>query len=108
MPQVRTIEVHHGGHQESLRQEVRENETFADVLALLLDAGKLGPGEAADFFIFGEDADDEVIITGTLSAEIKRIHIHRCKRIEVTVRYVDQSASHHFTPAATIRKLVKW
>lgn len=65
-----------------------------------------------ELFLFKEDGDD--VIEAHLSlmkAEIGRgtkLHVHRHRRILVTVNYSDKSPSKEFTPGTTVRRVKEW
>ena len=37
-----------------------------------------------------------------------RVHVSRCKKIEVTVNFVGQDAKHHFVPGQRVRAVKDW
>ncbi len=37
-----------------------------------------------------------------------RLHIHRCRRVEVSVRFNGQTATRHFGPSTTIHRVHHW
>lgn len=78
---------------------------------LLQEAVKLGfPADAiVEALVFVEDRDDPADHSSTLvDAGVKegsRIHIHRCRTIEVTCHYNEQTKNQKFSPAARIRRV---
>jgi len=73
--------------------------------ACLAKVGSDGAGMA----LFIEDDDDEVA-----AEKLKhipdglRVHLHRQKKIEVTVRYAGRNATRDFQPATTIARVKRW
>ncbi len=57
---------------------------------------------------------EEEPVAGSFSlehAKVKhhsRVHIHHCKRIEVTVNFKEHSKEHHFAPSATVKQVLDW
>jgi hypothetical protein len=71
------------------------------------------PSEDATVYVVTPEGEEKVFeITATLEAEKihhhSRIHIHRCKKITVTVNFKDLQASMHFPPAVTIHHVHHW
>ena len=74
----------------------------------LLPAGS----DSADFSLTVEDDDGR----GPAAGRVKdldrghgvRVHLHRCKKIAVEVRFSGHSVSHDFPPATTIGHIRKW
>ncbi|CAI9418934.1 hypothetical protein ANOBCDAF_04421 [Pleomorphomonas sp. T1.2MG-36] len=73
---------------------------------------ELGIDVSDDMEIFIDEADEAE--TKNRMAPIKelkhgaRIHVTRCKKIKVTVNYLDQSADHIFAPGKRVRAVKKW
>lgn len=68
--------------------------------------------ESQELQVWVENSDEPLDIDGTLEkAGIKkhsRLHIHRCRRIKVTVNYQNKTETHPFAPSATIGVVKKW
>jgi len=94
--------------------EIDDHATLADLKGAAL--ALLPPGtDVANLSISVEDDDgDEDEATG--SRHIKdlnhgqgvRVHLHRCKQVEVSVRFAGRTEQHHFRPATTIGRIRKW
>lgn len=75
-------------------------------------AQKSLPVPADGGLVFVEEDEEPVAGNLTLeAAKIKhksRVHIHRCKRIEVTVHFKDKTEKRDFAPSATVKRVLKW
>jgi hypothetical protein len=91
------------------------NATVREALAAL--ASKFGGvfeelKNAQNANAFLEDSDKELNLDRTLDEqEIKnrsRLHIHRCRRIKVSVNFNGQTITDSFPPSTTVRRVKKW
>jgi hypothetical protein len=62
--------------------------------------------------VFEEDGDealDETIVIATLDciAGLK-LHLHRCREVEVAVTFAGETVNHAFRPGATIARIKRW
>jgi hypothetical protein len=68
-------------------------------------------GEAA-LFVFEEDSDEalgEAIVVATLDCTAGlKLHLHRCREVEVTVTFAGETVHHAFRPGATIARIKRW
>lgn len=59
-----------------------------------------------------EDIDEEIDVSLTLReagvGERAHVHVSRCKKIEVRVRYGGRTIERSFTPSATIQRVFDW
>jgi hypothetical protein len=60
-----------------------------------------------------EDDDDEAYVLATQVKHLKkeqgiRIHLHRCKHVEVSVRFGAEVVHHQFSPATTVGRVRLW
>jgi len=89
--------------------EVPEHATFGDLQDALAGLGITFDPET---FIFIDEAEQhEHGERRDRVPELKRgcrIHISRCKRITVTVNYLDKTAEHAFPPGARVRAVKAW
>lgn len=95
--------------------EVADNATLADVrraaLAAIPEAQRAKDLEVTferndDDDIDGDDdeeRDDKIDVVDGL-----RIHVSRCKKVEVTVRYFGKSKARKFVPSARIKRVKNW
>jgi hypothetical protein len=87
---------------------VEPNDKVSD---LLQDAVKLGfPADALiEALVFVEDRDEPAAHSSTLGdagvREGSRIHIHTCRRIEVSCNYNGQTKEKEFSPTARVRRV---
>jgi hypothetical protein len=62
--------------------------------------------------IWLEDVDDEIDQSITLESagvkELSHVHVGRCKKIEVSVRFGGETKTRKFAPSARIRRVTKW
>lgn len=63
-----------------------------------------------DAFVFLDD-DDEPAAGTRRFQELKpgtRVHVSTCRRIEVTLNYLDQTISHPFPPGTSLKRVKDW
>jgi hypothetical protein len=83
----------------------------ATVRELLDAAGRFGLGEdrKAGALVFVHEGDDPLDLDAALIAvgirDKHRVHVHRCKKIEVTLHFNEVTEKHHFPPSVTIDKV---
>lgn len=95
--------------------EVADDASIADVrraaLAAIPDASRESDLEVTferhnDEDIDGDDDDDKAgkveVVDGL------RVHVGRCKKVEVTVRYFGKSKARKFAPSARIKRVKNW
>lgn len=83
------------------------NATVRDIADAARSAGALGSDGAARVTI--EDAEEELAAEASLSAagigHRSRIHVHRCRRVAVTVHFNGQTKALDVAPSATIERV---
>lgn len=88
--------------------EIEHGSTFSDLKDLIAKKHNL----KGALLLFLEDGDDPVneaeIICGQKNPAGIKAHVHRCRRIEVTVTYNGESVEAAFPPSTTIARLKKW
>jgi hypothetical protein len=93
------IYIHEGG-----AAKLREIDNGARVRDLL--------GGNADAHAWLQDTDEPLDPERTLADvgidDRKHVHISRCRRVEVSVRYGGESKNKAFSPAATINRVFDW
>src|ERR1035441_3443216 len=80
-----------------------------DDIRHLLKAQDVDVGE--DFAIFVDERDDHEEDDKKPIEGLKhgcRIHVTRCKKIKVTVHYLDKTIDRHFAPGARVRTVKQW
>src|SRR2546425_5941707 len=92
--------------------QVPSNGTVRDILeaaraqALRLDV------EDASLIILVEDAEEALALDLPLEAahlsHRSRVHIHRCRQLEVTVNFNADHKTHAFPPSATVEHVKRW
>lgn len=91
--------------------ELPADATVRDLVAAAVARGFLtaGDGKAA---VFIEDADDALSPGATLAAaginHQGSVHVHRCKKVVVTVHFNGAQKSHAFGPGATVHRVKQW
>jgi len=88
--------------------EVGPEQTLSSVKALILEKH----GLQGDVLIFLEDSDeplDEAVAVRQQAGPTGlKVHLHRCRHIEVDVRFNNETARHRFGPGATIARVKRW
>ncbi|MCK4786172.1 MAG: hypothetical protein KAV87_20610 [Desulfobacteraceae bacterium] len=69
--------------------------------------------DASELSLFIEDDDDDILTQVTHVKELKnehgiRIHLHRCKHVEVKMRFGGEIVDHKFHPATTVGRVRQW
>lgn len=92
--------------------EVNDEATVADLKHAAL--ALLPPGtEASDLTLSVEDDDDDAHSHATHVKHLKkehgvRVHLHRCKQVDVKVRFGAEDVHHKFRPATTVGRVRLW
>lgn len=90
--------------------EVGPHGSFSDLKALLVE--KHGMGSDAEVLMFIEDRDEPVegglLVHEHAKACIIKVHVHRCRHIEVAVTFNGKTVEHRFGPGTTIARVKKW
>lgn len=109
MPTVQLF-LQYEGHPGVELIQLDENATVADLIEA---AGKAGlPDDRKEgASVFAHDADAPLDLTMPLKAagvrDKHRVHVHRCKRVEVTLHFNERTVKLSFPPAATVDKVKK-
>lgn len=103
------IHVHFGGQKEVCSFELAENETVGSLINRLYEEGQLKESKPEEWCACVEDGDDVLARDCKLEhGKHKRIHICRCKKVEVAVIYNGVTKTHPFAPGTTLRKVIEW
>lgn len=88
--------------------EVDEATTFAALHDLI--AKKLGIDDGSILYIEDEDepADGKDIVGKKASRAGIKVHVHRCKKIAVSVHFKDKTVRDDFAPGTTIARIKRW
>ena len=86
-------------------------DTVADIVKIAREHGLSAP-EDAELCVFIENSDvtlelDMKVDEAGLTAR-SRVHIHRCKSVEVTVNYNQDQKKGFFAPSATVDRVKEW
>jgi hypothetical protein len=91
--------------------EVVKQGTVRDVVSAAAAQG-IATATAASSRVFAEDREDEIPLNATLEAagvgDGDSLHIHRCKRIGVTVHFNGNEKSQSFAPGTTVNRVKEW
>jgi hypothetical protein len=99
-----------------------QGEQLGEVQHLALEASStFGVLEAAirekhgivyEAFLFLENGDEVIGELVCISEHARganlKVHVHRCRHIEVTVAFNGRVVEHRFSPAATVAKIKRW
>lgn len=87
---------------------IEADATFAAVKARLIEKH----GIAADALLFAEDEDDplddDARVGDRACAAGLKLHLNRCRRVEVAVTFNGETVDRHFAPSATIVRVKQW
>jgi hypothetical protein len=107
---MKTIDIFY--QREGIREiehlEAAPEQTFAAVKALLVEKHAL----LGEVMIFLEDSDDPVVETLIIlehsgPAGIKA-HLHRCRHVEASVTFNNETVEHRFGPGTTVARVKHW
>lgn len=93
--------------------EIDDGASVADLRKAALDLLPTGADTAdLELSIEDDDGDDHGQARSRVKDLVKehgvRVHLHRCKRIEVSVRFGADEVLHRFRPATTIGRVRQW
>ena len=98
------------GHPRVELVQLDEDATVADLIEAARKAG-LPDDRKEGACVFAHDAEHPLDPTLTLNADgvrdKHRVHIHRCKKVEVTLHFNERTEKLTFPPAATVDKVKK-
>jgi hypothetical protein len=88
--------------------EFGPDDSFSTLKALLIEKH----GLKGDVLLFLEDSDEPIdetlIVREHVGPAGVKAHLHRCRHIEVDVRFNSETAHHRFGPGATIARVKRW
>ncbi|MQB46042.1 hypothetical protein [Rhizobium sp. ICMP 5592] len=88
--------------------ELEHDATFAILKTSLIEKH----GVARDALLFLEDEDEPLnettLVKERASAKGLKVHIHRCRHVEVTVTFNGETAERRFSPSATVARVKRW
>ena len=88
--------------------EISPDHTFSVLKAVLIEKH----GLETDVLIFLEDADEPVNDLLTVEAHAShvgaKIHVHRCRHVEVSVTFNNETVHHRFGPGTTVARVKLW
>jgi acetylornithine deacetylase/succinyl-diaminopimelate desuccinylase-like protein len=105
-----TIDIFYQGEgvQEIEHIEFGADGSFGALKAILAERH----GFETDLLIFLEDTDepiDEIILVREhVGPSGVKVHVHRCRHIEVATTFNGETVHHKFAPAATIARVKRW
>lgn len=88
--------------------ELEPDATFAALKLRLIEEH----GVAASALLFVEDDDAPIeghmLVKERASNKGLKVHLHRCRHVEVTVTFNGETVEHRFSPSATVAKVKRW
>jgi hypothetical protein len=88
--------------------ELEPDATFATLKARLTEKHVV----PFDALVFVEDEDepcDEVaLVRHRATAKGLKVHVHRCRHVEVTVTFNGETVDRRFSPSATVARVKRW
>jgi hypothetical protein len=108
--QMETIDIFYQGHgmREIEHIEAGRDHTVAVIKEVLFKKH----GWEADTLVFLEDREDpledHVVIFELVQSASANLHLHRCRHVDVTVRFNGRPAERKFAPSATIARIKHW
>lgn len=83
-----------------------------DVAGVRAWAVALGLAHLAEALVFAEEIEEALEEGRPLRDQgvghKHRIHLHRCRKIEVALHFVDKTKHHVFRPAVTVKRVKHW
>ncbi len=107
---MESIDIFYQGH--GLREiehiEARPDHTIAVIKEILIEKH----GFERDTLIFLEDQEspleDHIVIKELCGSAGAKMHLHRCRHVEVTVSFAGETVHHRFAPGATVARIKHW
>ncbi|MEW5424008.1 hypothetical protein [Amorphus sp. 3PC139-8] len=88
--------------------ELEPEATFAVLKARFVEKHQI----PVDALLFIEDEDEPidegVLLKDRATAKGLKVHIHRCRHVEVTVTFNGETVERRFPPSATVARLKRW
>lgn len=88
--------------------EIDAEATFATLKALLAEKHGIGP----DALLFVEDEDDPLDDDGKIKERASdrglKVHLSRCRHVEVSVTFNGETIDRKFAPGATVARVKRW
>ena len=107
---MQTIDIFYQGHgiREIEHIEAGRDHTVAVIKEVLFSKHAC----EADTLVFLEDRetplDNHIVIFELVQSASANLHLHRCRHVEVTVRFNGKPATRKFPPSATIAHTKQW
>ncbi len=107
---METLDIYYQGHgiREIDHIEVGRDHTVAIIKEILVKKH----GLESDTVIFLEDQEeplgDHLVIFELVQATSANLHLHRCRHVDVTVRFNGKPVQRTFAPSATIAHVKHW
>ena len=91
--------------------KVHPKDTVAEIIKVACEYG-IGIPEASEVFVFVENTDVQLELDVKIDeaglTPRSRVHIHRCKEVEVTINYRRDQKKGFFPPSATVDRVKEW
>ena len=107
---MKTIDLFYQGESvaEIQHLEVAADATFGTVAARLREKHGLD----AEALLFAEDGEeplaDDVLVRDQAKAAGVKVHLHRCRQIDVAVTFNRETVNRRFAPGATVARVKQW
>ncbi len=92
----------------SSTSKLAPDHTFANLKAILIQKH----GLETDVLIFLEDCDeplDELLLVREHTGHVGvKVHVHRCRHVEVAVTFNNETVHHPFGPGTTVARVKHW
>jgi hypothetical protein len=92
--------------------QVKQDATIEALAVAAIAPGAYHAADGHECLVSLEEADEPLTPSVTLTTagigHRSRVHLHRCRKIHVTVSFNGQEKSRAFSPAATIGRVTQW
>lgn len=92
--------------------QVPDSGTVRDILEAAKAQNLQLAGDETSLIIFMEDVEEALALDLSLEAarigHRSRVHVHRCRQLEVTVNFNSDHKTHVFSPSTTVEHVQRW
>jgi len=107
---MKTIDIFYQGERlnEIDHLEAAATDTLGAIKALLIQKHGTAP-DALLFIEDGEEPLDDVLALDAIAGPTgAKLHLHRCRRVEVDVTFAGETVTHSFAPGVTVAHIKLW
>jgi len=88
--------------------QANEADTIGDIKVRLSEKHAVET-DALIFLEDGEEPLDAAVTVGAIAGKVgAKLHLHRCRRVEVAVTFAGETVARHFPPGATVASVKHW